>query len=118
MPMIIQAPKTMKRAPVDLYPRMQWPDYEFTQFPEWVTAPEGWAPTGAEELERGAGDRPVMPYRVLVHDEDEKARVLDGGAVKSDVVDEKTALQATAARKGIAWDNRWSLDTARQKVGA
>lgn len=118
MPMVIQAPRMTKRPPVDLYPRMNFPDYEFVQFPEWVTAPEGWAPSEGEELELAANRQPVRPYRVLVHDEDEKRRVLEGGPAKSDEVDEKTALRDTAARKGIAWDNRWSLETARAKVGA
>lgn len=112
MAAIIQMPTNVKRPPVDLYPRMNFPAYEFVQFPEWVTAPEGWQPTGGEQIDRSEAGK----VKVLVHDEDEKRRILEGGQLASDETDEKTALMDMAARKGIAVDKRWSLETLRQKV--
>ena len=114
MPAIIQMPSQVKRPPVDLYPKLNFPPYQFVQFPEWVTAPEGWKPSGGEEIDRS---EPGV-VKVLVRDEDEKARLLDGGTVKSDEVDEKAELLALAERKGIVVDKRWSMDTLRLKVGA
>lgn len=112
MPAIIQFPSNVKRPPVDLYPHIQFPGYEFVQFPEWVVAPEGWQPTGAETLDKSDPGK----VKVLVHDEDEKRRVLEGVAPVSGETDEKTELLALADRKGIIVDKRWSLETLRQKV--
>lgn len=112
MPLIIQQPGNVKRPPVDLYPRMNFPLYEFVQFPEWVTAPDGWEPSGKEEIDRSEPGK----VKVLVHDEDQKRRVLDGGVLDGAEPDEKAALMAMAERKGIVVDKRWSLDTLRQKV--
>ena len=114
MPAIIQMPSQVKRPPVDLYPKLNFPPYQFVQFPEWVTAPEGWKPSGGEEIDRS---EPGV-VKVLVHDEEEKGRLLAGGVVLSGDVDEKAELLALAASKGIPWDNRWSVETARRKVGA
>lgn len=111
MAALIQAPNFKHRPPVNMYPHLTFEPYAHKQFPEWVTAPAGWAPISGMETEAVGG-----AVKVLVHDEEEKQAVLSGSASTVRETDEKTSLYAQAETLGIDVDKRWSLDTLRRKV--
>lgn len=71
-----------------LYPNMVFPDYEFREYPKWVT-PEGGEP-------------------VLVNDASEEAEVLQTGEVLRDE-DAKADVIAELTAKGVQFDKRWGL---------
>lgn len=90
----------------NMYPHINFEQYRFVQFPEWVTPPDA---------KRDAAGNPVA---VLVHDEEEKSQVMASGISTPREADEKVSLYDLADQKGIVVDKRWSLDTLKAKVGA
>lgn len=73
-----------------LYVGLKFPDYEFREYPKWV---EG----------------------VIVNDEDEEARVLDGKKLLREP-DERVRMLAICDVKKIIIDKRWGLDKIRKAI--
>lgn len=77
------------------YTNMEFPEYEYVEFPKWVT-PEGGKPT-------------------LVQDEEEEATVMAGAEVVREE-DERAEVHLEAQNKGVQFDKRWSVQRIRTAI--
>lgn len=81
--------------PVNRFTNMEFPDYEFVEFPKWVTPADGKA--------------------VLVQTEAEEAAVMGGEEIVRED-DVRADLVAEATLKAVKFDKRWSLERIRNAI--